>query len=87
MKNRTESIAADLYVLLQREFRRRQDPACKLCFVQLPFRVDRADANSPNWEVIVPPTCGRGCRELILELAAEYGALYDLKPEFNRTLS
>jgi hypothetical protein len=81
MKNRTEMIAADLYVLLQREFRRRQDPQCTACFVQLPFRVDREDEDSPNWEVLLPPPCAFGCQEIIVELVGEYGSLYDLKPE------
>jgi hypothetical protein len=86
MKNRTELLAADLYVLLQREFRRRQDPACKTCFMQLPFRVDRPERGSPNWEVILPPNCERGCQELILELAGEFGALYDLRPDHDREM-
>lgn len=81
MKNRTEIIAADLYVLLQREFRRRQDPRCGTCFVQLPFRVDREDADSPNWEVLLPQPCRYGCQDLIVELVGEYGMLYDLLPE------
>jgi hypothetical protein len=81
MKTRTEMIAADLYVLLQREFRRRQDPRCSACFVQLPFRVDRADDDSPNWEVLLPPPCAFGCHDLLVELVGEFGMLYDLKNE------
>jgi hypothetical protein len=79
MNNRTEIQAADLYVLMQRELRRRQSPECSNCFVQLPFRVDRADDDSPNWEVVMPPPCTLGCRALIDELVAEFGARYDLK--------
>lgn len=82
MKTKTEMIAADLYVLLQREFRRRQDPRCSACFVQLPFRVDRRESDSPNWEVLLPPPCAYGCQELIVELASAFAEQYDLKPEF-----
>ncbi|HXF77680.1 MAG TPA: hypothetical protein VN598_02375 [Usitatibacter sp.] len=78
MKNRTELAAADLYVLLQRELRRRQ-AGCTACFMQLPFRVDRADTDSPNWEVVTPPACDNGCSEVIDELVSEFGQLYDLK--------
>jgi hypothetical protein len=81
MKNRTRISAADLYVLLQREFRRRQSPECDNCFVQLPFRVDRADEDSPNWEVVMPPSCPQGCAAIIEELVADLGMVYDLSPE------
>jgi hypothetical protein len=83
MNNRTRSeiFAADLYVLLQRELRRRQAPECSACYMQLPFRVDRQDAEAPNWEVVVPPSCPHGCRAVIEELVAEFGQLYDLRLE------
>jgi hypothetical protein len=78
MKNRTPIEAADLYVLLQREFRRRQRAECNTCFVQLPFRVDRQDELGPNWEVVMPPQCSQDCAVLLEELLTEYGHLYDL---------
>lgn len=77
--NRTPIQAADLYVLMQRELRRRQMPECSECFMQLPFRVDRAGDDEPNWEVVIPPPCPAGCRALIEELVAEFGARYELK--------
>lgn len=77
MKNRTPIAAADLYVLLQRELRRRQ-ANCKSCFMQLPFRVDRTDPESPNWEVVTPPPCDSGCSSVIDELVVEFGQIYDL---------
>ena len=81
MKNRTALNAADLYVLLQREFRRRQAPQCGACFVQLPYRVDRTDADTPNWEIALPSQCGYGCRALAEELLEEFRTLYDLQLE------
>jgi hypothetical protein len=83
MKTRTEIDAADLYVLLQREFRRRQ-PSCDACFVQLPFRVDRREEHAPNWEVVMPPQCGKGCTALLEELVLEYGLVYDLRTNGGR---
>ncbi|MEP7068906.1 MAG: hypothetical protein ABI789_06695 [Usitatibacter sp.] len=79
MKTRTEIDAADLYVLLQREFRRRQSPDCANCFVQLPFRVDRHDTETQNWELVMPPQCASGCAAMLDELVVEYGMLYDLR--------
>ncbi|HEX4780766.1 MAG TPA: hypothetical protein VH301_08450 [Usitatibacter sp.] len=84
MKNRTELPAADLYVLLQRELRRRQPAQCQSCFMQLPFRVDRRDADAPNWEVVAPPLCDHGCAEVIEDLVFEFGLQYDLKPDDER---
>ncbi len=84
MKNRTPIHAADLYVLLQRELRRRQPPQCSNCFVQLPYRVDRVDADSPNWELATPASCEHGCADIIDELAYEFGMVYELVPDAPR---
>jgi hypothetical protein len=81
MKSRTEMLAADLYVLLQREFRRRQRPECKECYMQVPFQVDRRGTDSPNWEVVMPPPCPYACQHLVDELVSEFGMLYDLEVE------
>ena len=81
MKNRTPIAAADLYVMLQREFRRRQIPDCSSCYVQLPFRVDRSDAQVANWEVIVPSSCSYNCREVMDEVIEDFSRRYDLAPE------
>jgi hypothetical protein len=81
MNNRIALQAADLYVLLQREFRRRQPPECKSCFMQLPFRVDRIEPSAANWEVAVPSDCTFGCAAVVEALVEEFRTLYDLKPE------
>jgi hypothetical protein len=81
MKNRTQIQAADLYVLLQREFRRRQVPECSACYVQLPFRVDRPHVDAPNWEVIFPTTCTFGCREVMDDVIEDFSGRYELLPE------
>src|SRR5690242_7574258 len=81
MTTRTPIAAADLYVLLQREFRRRQVPDCSSCYVQLPFRVDRNEPNAPNWEVFVPTSCGFNCREVMDEVIEHFSRSYDLLPE------
>jgi len=81
MKNRTRIPAADLYVMLQREFRRRQVRECDRCYVQLPFLIDRADSDAGNWELIIPQECARGCREILDEIVEEFSRSYDLAPE------
>jgi hypothetical protein len=81
MKNKAPIQAADLYVLLQRELRRRQPAQCTTCFMQLPFRVDRGGGEGPNWEVVLPPQCPQGCKEVMEEIVYEYGLVYELAPE------
>jgi hypothetical protein len=78
MARKITMAAADLFVLLDREFRRRKPRECATCFVQLPYRVDAAPGQ-PNWEVIAPPRCARGCSELFDELLHEFQEMYELK--------
>ena len=80
MNKRTAVTAADLFVLLDREFRRRKPRDCPDCFVQLPYRVDARGADA-NWEVVTPAGCTNGCEAAFEELVAEFQALYDLKPD------
>lgn len=80
MNPKTSVTAADIYVLLDREFRRRRKARdCTMCFVQLPYRVDVRDAGIANWEAILPLDCGRDCGQVLAELLEEFQSLYDLK--------
>jgi hypothetical protein len=81
MEKRTAITAADLYVLLTREFKRRQSGKCNACFIQLPYRVDRRESSAGNWELLMPPDCGGECRGIIEDLVAEFSLLYDVKTE------
>lgn len=83
MNKRTGVTVADLFVLLDREFRRRKPRECPDCLVQLPYRVD-AKGTAANWEVVTPLGCARGCEAVFDELVTEFQALYDLKPGDHR---
>ena len=76
---RTALTSSDLFVLMDREFRRRQPRECSGCFIQLPYRVDTRGQASANWEMVMPPDCGNGCGLLVDELVSEFQSLYDLK--------
>lgn len=78
MNTRTGVTAADLFVLIDREFRRRRPRECAGCFVQLPYRVD-AHGEAANWEIVTPPACGKGCDVVFEELVHEFQSLYYLK--------
>jgi hypothetical protein len=80
MSPRTDTTAAQLYLLLNREFTRRQSRRCPVCAPPVPFRVDRLEPQAPNWEVLVPPDCGGECADLLRELVAEFQILYELVP-------
>jgi hypothetical protein len=47
--------------------------------VQLPFRVDRHEERAPNWEMVLPPPCAKGCTAILEELVADFSLLYDLR--------
>ena len=81
MNNRTTIYASDLYLLIDREFKLRRTPGCDVCYIQLPYRVDREDEAAANWEIVIPAACPHDCRQLIQDIAAEYGARYDLAEE------
>ena len=71
--------SADLWVLLDREFRRRRPRECSQCFVPLPFRVD-ARNGAANWDLDIRG-CGARCQFVLEELVAELQGAHDLAPE------
>jgi hypothetical protein len=77
MNRKTSVTAADLFVLLDREFRRRKARECASCVVQLPYRVD--ERNDANWQVVAPTPCSRGCSVVFEEIVEEFQGLYALK--------
>jgi hypothetical protein len=74
---RTAMSAADLFVLLDREYRRRRLRECGDCFVQLPFRVDEPVNGNANWELVIPQ-CKQACESILQELVNEYQGRYVL---------
>jgi hypothetical protein len=80
METRTDITPANLYLLLYRELVQRQPVRCRACVMPMPFRVDRHEAQAPNWEIVLPADCGGECNDLMQELVFEYQALYELVP-------
>ena len=74
---RTAVSAADLFVLLDREFRRRQPRECRACYVPLPFRTDGPPNGRSNWE-IVTPRCSWRCESVLQDLVQELQQRYEL---------
>lgn len=80
MNNKPALTAADLFVLLDREFLRRRPRNCASCVMQLPYRVEFINKPSVSWDIDSPHGCGNGCAEVFEELVAEFQGLYDLRP-------
>jgi hypothetical protein len=81
MNPRKSVSAADLFVLLDREFRRRRPRECHDCFVSLPYRVDVRGEGGGNWELVIPTMCDHACALVVEEMVSEFRAMYDLKAE------
>lgn len=71
--------AADLFVLIDREFRRRRPRECGACYVPLPYRVDEPGAEAGNWEIITPSSCGWRCDLVLDEIVGEFQQKYRLE--------
>jgi hypothetical protein len=78
MKKRTPVSVPDLHQLLEREFDRRKPRECDVCYLQAPFHVEPADAESPNWEVPLPLHCAAACRLYAEEVVAKLSGLFEL---------
>jgi len=67
---------ADLFVLLERAFRRRARD-CRGCGFTFPFRVNASEKGT-NWSVIPAQTCSPKCQAIFEEMLAEFQRSYRL---------
>ena len=81
MNKRISTTAADLFVLIDREYRRRKPRDCVVCYVALPYRIDRPEEETANWEVVIPTGCRWGCDLLLEEIVSQFQERYDLSSE------
>jgi hypothetical protein len=73
--------SAQLYAVLDREFRARKSPECHKCRVPLPFFKTPADDVSANWYIGTPSECSHKCQVIIGEVLANLWTQYNLAPE------
>lgn len=69
--------AADLFVVLERAYRRKVRN-CHACKFSLPFRTDVRGVSDANWSVIPSGECCGTCRDILEDLIAEHQATYRL---------
>ena len=84
VKARATISPAQLYAILDREFKQRRPAACKKCRVPLPYWRDPPDDVSANWHIGTPTTCPQGCHVVIAELLAELWTRYDIEKGFEQ---
>ena len=75
---RTTLPVAQLYAILDREFKQRRPAVCKTCSVPLPYYQRPPDDVSANWFIGTPSQCRHGCHSVIAELLADLWTRYDL---------
>lgn len=78
---RTTVSSAQLYTLLDAEFRKLRPAACRRCRMPIPYWRAPPDDVSANWHIGTPPQCPHGCHLVIVELLARMWTLYDMEPE------
>lgn len=78
---RTTVSAAQLYTLLDAEFRKLRPPGRCRCRVPIPYWRSPPDDVSANWHIATPAQCPNGCHLVIAELVARMWTQYDMEPE------
>ena len=73
--------AAQLYGVLDREFKKLRPRECRNCRVPLPFWRRPPDDVSANWNIGTPSECPQGCHLVIAELLTRLWSRYDMEPE------
>jgi hypothetical protein len=75
---RHEIPVAQLYAILDREFKRARPAECATCAVPLPYWRKPPDDVSANWFIGTPRECAHGCHLVIAELLASLWTKYDI---------
>ncbi len=79
VKARTTIPPAQLYAILDREFKKRRPAKCGTCRIPLPYWREPPDDVSANWHIGTPSDCPNGCHVIIAELLAELWTRYDIE--------
>lgn len=77
--SRTTIPVAQLYAILDREFKQLRPAACTRCTVPLPYWRRPPDDVSANWLIGTPSECPNGCHRVVGELLAQLWTRYDIE--------
>ena len=73
--------AAQLYAILDREFKELRPARCGECRVPLPYWRRPPDDVSANWNLGQPTECPHGCHIVVAELLTRLWTRYDIEPQ------
>jgi hypothetical protein len=77
--SRTTISAAQLYAILDREFKKLRPMRCTTCHMPLPYWRQPPDDVSANWHIGTPTECPQGCHVVIAELLTKLWTRYDIE--------
>lgn len=77
--SRTTLSPAQLYAVLDREFRSLRPSACASCRAPVPYWRQPPDDVSANWHIAQPVACAHGCHLVIGEMLARLWSRYDIE--------
>lgn len=78
---RTTITSAQLYAILDREFKALRPKNCARCRAPLPYFRKPPDDVSANWAIGTPAECPEGCHLVIAELLTRLWTRYDIERE------
>jgi hypothetical protein len=82
--NRTTLPGAQLYAILDREFKMLRPAGCAECPAPLPYWRVPPDDVSANWHIGQPRECPHGCHLVVAELLARLWTRYDIEPQLEQ---
>ena len=77
MATRTQLNASDLFVVLEKAFRRRSRD-CGGCTFSMPYTHSHPGLPHEDWSVLLTNSCSPHCRAILEEIVARYRRQYEL---------
>ena len=77
MANRTALTPSDLFVVLERAFRRRARDCCG-CTFSIPYSHRAHRGGNGDWSVVLTNNCSPRCRVILEEIVSRYRDEYEL---------
>lgn len=78
---RTTISPAQLYAILDAEWKKLRPRACTTCKIPLPYWRTPPDDVSANWAIGTPTNCPEGCHMVIAELLTRLWTKYDIEKQ------
>lgn len=77
MSNRTQLNASDLFVVLEKAFRRRA-PDCSGCTFTIPYSQRNYGSDGKDWSIVLTENCSPKCRTILEDIVMRARREYEL---------